>query len=68
MIKVQLLTRTVALLYIEPENVLKTYIAMHEHKIFERESLKQAYTCVYIDFSLKVMARTHVSEPGVNVA
>lgn len=49
-----------------PKTDLKTPVVMCERKSFDCGALKHAG--VYIDFSLKVVPRMCVSEPGVNVA
>lgn len=40
---------------------------MREHKNFKSRSLKRAYHCVYIDFSLDVPARTRVASHNKNI-
>lgn len=49
-------------LYVEPQNGLIICVAMYERESFKSRSLKPTFTCVFIDFSFKVIAWTHFVE------
>lgn len=54
--------RSVATRFVQsPKTDLKTCSGTGEHEGFKHGSPKPAYMCAYIDFSLEVAARTHVS-------
>lgn len=50
-----------------PKTDLKASVVTGDRKNFERRSQKRPLTCVHLDFSSEVVARTRVSEPGMSV-